>query len=245
MDPSGRGKIEILRTGKQVELNEIYSKKTVKLGNGFDGDFVLFESSDFSTIEATIEDSMTAINVGLRGYHPSPDRIDWLHFHISKKSCKSFGILLASTVFSQKKTSISLTNATSQVKKIVIEPEEIKLLSGRFKVQPVSFEYLPTELNGHFLNDIPKAVPSFFFVLEEEEKYIKPDQYEERNTVYITGNHEALLFLSEFFFDMGNSDQKVSEFNLERPYGFGGVGNLSAEVRIYTEGDEEYLGKSI
>jgi len=180
------------------------------------------------------------IELGTKSYDPSPDLIDWLIFKTHDPELRLFGLILMSSVFNEGQIIIDLDDPKGHIDKIIIDRTETTQAFSRLKLIPMEYEYSPNRCEDPFpfSGNEPTSPVSLNVVFRSSPFCLPRERYDERKTLYITGNAEAMATIAVFFLNVGIPEQGHTEFNLERPVGFSGVSHLSAEVRLYTEKSE-------
>jgi len=77
----------------------------------------------------------------------------------------------------------------------------------------------------------------------KEECLVTEEEWENRDTLIITGSDLGMILLAELLLNISNPKQENNEFDLECENGFRGIGPGSVEVKFWLPGSIGWNGK--
>jgi len=169
-------------------------------------------------------------------------RVDAVWMQAHRRTCRQLGLLILAVVFHETPAwvQVTLTHPTSTVKQLIIEFEYLHEAHGGYIARPYAFAYTPEETDRHpwgnrpwsgRLSDLP-----VFVLTNQEDLIMTPQDWERRDTLRVCGSDAASVLFAELLLNAGRPDNPVNEYQLEGEGGFRGVGEHSAEMRIFLTG---------
>lgn len=166
--------------------------------------------------------------------------------YLSEKKCREFGVFLLAAGFHgpRKVTTLSLTNPFSRIRRIRIPEAEFRLDHPPvgLTMKPFALNYYPSETAKHpWLHEANISnLPVLGLGDAEDSGPVNEEQWAKRDTVWIPPD-VGLFRLAELLLNAGCVGNPVREYQLEGDAGFRGVGQLSAELRIFLPGCHGWL----
>lgn len=227
------------------ELVASFKEFQDKLPTQFDEGGFVFSSKVLPQLGSLLEVSQPIVKKTYHDYE-SYYRADCLTFCANKDIYKYLGLAILSLLFhGNKRITLLAKNKESDIKNLIIEydnesnPRDVP----NFITKPFSFEYYPQAVDKHpwihHQNLNPVALP-LFLLTNEKQSIIRAEEWQQRDTLLITGSDEALVRLAELFLNISNPKQEQTEFVLESEVGFRGVGPGSAEVVLALPGSVKW-----
>lgn len=223
------------------DLKEIYHNILEKMNIQKDEDSTVFDGNVFQEMKNLVTINDFCIKKRYHDYD-SHYRADSLHFFSNKITYKLLGLAILSIVFHQdcEKMIIKIINENSDIKNLIIKYDfrhDSKGVEG-YIAKPFRFEYFFSEIKRFPWENL--QLQSFdlplFFLTNEDESIIKDEDWQNRDTLIITGSSSGLVRISTLLLDMSNSGQVQDEFDLENELGVAGVGHGSAEAKFWLPG---------
>jgi len=135
---------------------------------------------------------------------------------------------------------LTLTHPHSDIKHLIVECAYLPEDHGGYLTRPYAFAYTPEETDQHpwgnrpwsgRLSDLP-----VFVLTNQEDLIMTPQDWERRDTLRGCGSDAASALFAELLLNAGRPENPVTEYQLEGEGGFRGVGEHSAEMRIFLPG---------
>lgn len=174
-------------------------------------------------------------------WHPAW-RVDTVWMQAQRRTCRRLGLLILAVVFHElpAQVHVALTHPRSDIKHLIIEYAYLSEDHGGYLTRPYAFAYTPQETERHpwyhrpwswRLPDLP-----VFVITNMDDLVITPEDWERRDTVRGCGSDAASVLFAELLLNAGCPENPVTEYELEGEGGFRGVGEQSAEMRIFLPG---------
>lgn len=208
---------------------------------------LLFSSDTFGEPIAQARTENLVVIKRCRTYEGSI-RVDRLAFRADKATYRRLGLLILSVVFrgGHARTHLVLTNASSEIRNLIVTYDGTTLRRGGQRTRPDAFLYHVGPVETHpWPHDRLDIFSLPRFVLTNMKDFLLTEEdWATRDTVTGFGNDDAACRLAAMLLNISATDNHVDEVVLEGPEGFRGVGLNSAEAAFYLPSCAAWPGSS-
>lgn len=169
-------------------------------------------------------------------------RADALWFQAHKSTYRQLGLLILAVIFHPTPSTVhlELTHPASDIKNVRIEFEYRNLneIYPGYSTHPYALNYYPEEMEWHPWHNRhpnPADLPCFMLT-NRHDLVVTEEDWENRDTIIGFGNDEGSVRFAELLLNASCPQNSVNEYVLEGEAGFRGVGEHSAEVRLFLPG---------
>lgn len=178
-----------------------------------------------------------------KGFHDYLDyyRADMITIHSSKRTFRQIASLMLSVIFHDdiSEINLNLINPISDIKMLTISYDHVDIDQALgYVTRPFALGYEPKE-TPRFpvgLTGDPYDLPCFFLSGSAEQLLQTSEDWNRRNILRGFGRDRGFILFAQLLLDISRPDAIITEYKLEGPAGIGGVGPMSAEVRILLPG---------
>jgi hypothetical protein len=204
----------------------------------------LFTAETLPQPPAHMETDRLYIAKGIHDYD-SCFRADALWWFATKDTYTHLALLILAVLFHPEpdKVDVRLTHPASEIKHLIVEYEypPLDLLPSGYIARPFALNYYPDETERFPFGDHQDVsdLPCFYLTATEFRGH--PDEeWLRRETVTGFGTDHAAARFAELLLNATRLDNPLVEYNLEGDGGWRGVGQLSAEVRLWFPGSDAW-----
>jgi hypothetical protein len=178
----------------------------------------------------------------LGGTHSYPSlSVDFIQVHAHRETYRALGLFVFAGLLAPgpRRFELALTHPDSQVRRIILDTSYRKDHWAGLLTEPREIAYLPAPRSRHPLQDVKAALHELPAVsLTDPEGFSDRDWPGDpvRDTLMGFGGDVGAHLMGELLLDISQAWNETAEYELEGPYGFGGVAPSSAEIRFWLPG---------